>query len=142
MCYSAQIQADFERFVRKYGAVLSLRDFIKVYWERSENPKVKLPRALDAMFAGQRTDDSRELRALIEQFNQAESTRHEQELFKQRKRLADAQRTLASKPTKAAAESQRIATDKIERALERLASLRREVPSVEDGRIFPGWSRR
>ena len=35
----------------------------------------------------------------------------EQELFKQRKRLADAERTLQTKTTKAATESKRIATD-------------------------------
>jgi putative SOS response-associated peptidase YedK len=139
MCYSAQIQADHERFLRRYGAVLSLRDFVKIYWERNDNPKLKLPRALDAMLVGAPGDELRELRALVEQFNAAESTRLEQALFKQRRRLADAQRALATRATQAAAESQRIAADKIDRALERLASLRRPVPDVEDGRIFPGW---
>jgi putative SOS response-associated peptidase YedK len=53
--------------------------------------------------------------------------------------LADAERTLATKPTKAATESKRIATDKIEWALSKLSDLRRTELVDEDARIFPGW---
>ena len=34
MCYSAQIEADYRKFRRVYGAVLSLEDFVKLYWWR------------------------------------------------------------------------------------------------------------
>ena len=53
-------------------------------------------------------------------------------------RLADAERVLAAKPTKAAAESKRIATDKVRRDMGWLADLRRTEPKERDSRIFPG----
>src|SRR5690606_32897130 len=61
-----------------------------------------------------------------------------QEMFKQRKRLADAERALASKPTKKAAEDQRIAGGKVEAALRRLDALKRTTAEPGDARIFPG----
>lgn len=54
------------------------------------------------------------------------------------KRLADAERTLQTKTTKAALESKRIAGDKIEWALGKLSDLRRSELTDEDSRIFPG----
>ena len=62
----------------------------------------------------------------------------EQDLFKQRKRLADSERTLQAKPTKSATESKRIATDKIEWGMGKLSDLRRTELKDRDSRIFPG----
>jgi hypothetical protein len=45
----------------------------------------------------------------------------------------------STKTTKAATESRRIATDKVEWALGRLAALRRTELTDEDARIFLGW---
>jgi DNA-binding protein H-NS len=61
----------------------------------------------------------------------------EQELFKQRKRLADAQRKLQARETKAARNDERIATDKIAALVGKLSSLRSEQLRPEDSRIFP-----
>ena len=58
-------------------------------------------------------------------------------MFVQRKRLADAERKLQTKPTKAASESRRIAGDKIEAALARLSRLKATQPHPSDARIFP-----
>ena len=52
------------------------------------------------------TDDEREIKTLIDAFDAEQATKLEQELFKQRKRLADAERTLQTKTTKAALERQ------------------------------------
>jgi hypothetical protein len=60
-------------------------------------------------------------------------------LFAQRKRLADAERTLKTKQTKKALEDQRIATAKIEWHVEKLADFKRTDLNVEDQRIFPFW---
>ena len=62
----------------------------------------------------------------------------EQELFANRKRLADAERSLQVKETKKARENVRIAGNKIERAKVRLADLQRVEPKDRDSRIFPG----
>ena len=84
------------------------------------------------------TEEEREIKALIDAFNSAETTRVEQELFAQRKRLADAERTLATKATKAATDSKRIATDKISKAMTKLSDLQRKELKPRDSRIFPG----
>ena len=79
------------------------------------------------------------IKAAIDTFEAAETTRLEQELFKQRKRLAGAKRELTAKVTKAATESKRIATDKIERAIARLAYMRRTDPKDRDSRLYLGY---
>jgi hypothetical protein len=115
MCYSAQIEADYRKYVHMFGAQMSIREFARLYWERAEGSKANVPKAMDDAFSNPQTDEERKVKASIEKFNAAQLTKLEQELFRQRARLADAERALQSKATKAATESRRIATDKIER---------------------------
>ncbi len=93
---------------------------------------------IDAAFHAPQSDAEREIKALIDEFNTQQATKLEQELFKQRKRLADAERTLQTKVTKKAIDDVRIATDKIEWAKGKLADLSRVEPKERDARIFPG----
>ena len=125
--------------MRLWGADVSMKDFVRLYWDRAQGAKIKIPKAMDAAFAQPQTDEERQIKQLIDRFNAEQTTQLEQELFKQRKRLADAERTLLTKTTKAASESKRIATDKIEWALGKLSDLRRAELNDEDSRIFPGW---
>lgn len=138
MCYSAQIKADYLRFVRTFGARLDLQEFTRIYWERERGRAVKIPKAVDALFAQPRSDEEQCIKAMIDRFNQLQSSKLEEELFSQRKRLADAERSLQAKTTKAAAESKRIATDKIGAIMCRLDDLHRTELEPQDGRIFPG----
>lgn len=138
MCYSAQIKADFTRFIRQYGGDLKLEEFAKIYFERSSNPRIKIPKAVDAAFANPTTDQEREIKGLIDDFNAQQATVLEQDLFKQRKRLADAERLLQTKTTKKATEDVRIATDKIDRGRVKLADLSRTELLDRDARFFPG----
>lgn len=140
MCYSARIQADYLRFVRRHGAILSLKEFLDLFWRRAhEEATLKIPKAVEAMFIGSADEDARAIEAEIAAYATAQAARLEQELFKQRKRLADAQRTLQTKVTKSATESQRIATDKVGWLLGKLGDLKRSEPIDEDARFFPGW---
>jgi hypothetical protein len=138
MCYSAQIVADYRKFVRAFGARLSLREFAELYFERANGSKSKIPKAMDAAFADPQTEEQREIKAAVDRFNAEQATALEQELFRQRTRLADAERTLQTKTTKAATESKRIATDKIDATIRRLEDLRRTELEDRDSRIFPG----
>ena len=138
MCYSAQIKADYRRFVRTFGARIDLSEFVQLYWERQQGRAIAIPKAVDAMFNDAQTDDERRIKGMIDAFNKAQATRREQDLFKQRARLADAERSLQSKPTKAAAESKRIAINKIDALLSRIDDLQRIEPLERDARIFPG----
>ncbi|WP_146014103.1 hypothetical protein [Trinickia dabaoshanensis] len=53
MCYSAQIKADYQRFVRTFGARLDLQEFIRLYWEREQGRAIKIPKAVDALLGYQ-----------------------------------------------------------------------------------------
>jgi len=138
MCYSAQIQADYRKYVKTFGAHMDIEEFVRLYFERAEGSKAKIPKAVDDSFREPQTDAERQIKASIDRFNAEQTTKLEQELFKQRTRLADAERTLQSKVTKAATESKRIATDKIESSLRRLEDISRTEAQPRDSRIFPG----
>lgn len=127
MCYSAQVEADYLTYIRRFGAHLGIDDFYRLFYENARGAKLKYPKAMEAPFAHPKTDREREIKALIDEFHKAESMRLEQELFAQRKRLAEAERKLQGKPTKAAAESARIAGSKIDQALRRLEDLRQPI---------------
>lgn len=139
MCYSAQIQADYRKFVRTFGALVDIDEFARLFFERAEGvSKAKIPKAMEDAFATPETDAEQKIKAFIDQFNRDQTTKLEQDLFKQRKRLADAERTLLTKVTKAATESQRIATDKIAWTRGKLDDIQRNEPKPRDSRIFPG----
>lgn len=138
MCYSAQIEADYKKYVKMFGAAMSLREFAELYWEHGGR-ELKLPLAMEAAFSQAQTDDERNIQALIAETKALRATKLEQELFKQRTRLTDAERVLETKTTKAATESKRIATDKIDTAVRRLADLKRTTMKDSDSRIYPGW---
>lgn len=138
MCYSAQIQADYRRYVKMFGAQMDIREFARLFWERAEGSKAKIPKGMEDAFREPQSDDERQIKVFIDRFNTEQATALEQDLFKQRTRLADAERALQTKVTKAATESRRIATDKIDASLRRLDDLRRTTPKDRDSRIFPG----
>lgn len=138
MCYSAQVWASYRRFVRELGAKVDYETFYELYFRRLLDTVAKTPKAMDAAFAAPQNDDEARIKALIDQYDAQQAGQYEQELFKQRKRLADAERSLAQKSTKAALDHQRIATDKVQWLLGKLADLRRSEVRDTDSRIFPG----
>lgn len=139
MCYSAQVWASYKKYVRAWSADISIKDFVRLYWDRAQGAKIKIPKAMDAAFAEPQSHDEKQVHDFIVEFNAQQTVKLEQDLFRQRKRLADAERTLQTKTTKAATESKRIAADKITWTLGKLADLRRTELNDEDSRIFPGW---
>lgn len=139
MCYSAQVAADYRKYVQMFGAKVSLREFHETFVQRSEGAKLKMPKGMELAFSHPQAPIEHEIAALVEGFNGEQANRFETELFKQRKRLANAQRSLLSKETKKAREDERIATDKVRQLIGRLGDLRRTDPMERDSRIFPGY---
>lgn len=137
MCYSQQVILDFHRYQRQYGVKLSVRDFLALYQRRQRGERVLIPKGLDEAFLASSDPSLAEIRALVHEHLASESTRLEKLLFEQRTRLVEADRKLAIKTTKGAAESKRIASDKIEDAVMKLADLRRREAKPRDSRIFP-----
>ena len=139
MCYSAQVWADYRKYLNAFGVKIGIREFFELFWRDREKAKIKIPRAMEAPFADPQTDMERQIKEAIDAFNVHETARLEQEIFKQRKRLADAERNLATKLTKAASESKRIATAKVEANFRRLDDLKRSDLKEKDSRIFPQY---
>ncbi|RPD88760.1 hypothetical protein EGK76_00255 [Luteimonas sp. 100069] len=110
--------------------------YVKTFWwDRGRNPMAKAPRALireleqigpPALQANLREADAEALAQL------------EQEVFAQRRRVADAERKLATKVTKKAQDDVRIGTNKVEQAMDRMAMIKRTTAEPADSRIFPG----
>ena len=125
------------KYLRETGAEMDIDQFVEIFGARVSDSSIRVPRAVERWFDEPKTDGERQIKAFIDQYRAAEITKLERELFAQRKRLADAERTLASKPTKAAAESKRIAGNKIETAMTRLDRLKATKPHVAEARIFP-----
>jgi len=138
MCYSAQIEADYKKYVKMFCATMSIREFAELYWEHGGR-NLKAPLAMEVAFSGAQTDDERRIEALIAENNALRATKLEQEVFEQRTRLASAERILETKATKAAVESKRIASNKIDTAVRRIADLKRTTLKDADSRIYPGW---
>jgi putative SOS response-associated peptidase YedK len=138
MCYSAQILSSYKKYVRAFGADISLKEYYRDYWLRQQGAKIKIPKGMDADFYDAKTEDELAIKALIDQYDAKQIAKTEQEAFAQKKRLADAERNLQAKQTRKDLESQRIATDKISKAMTKLADLKRTEPKDRDSRIFPG----
>ncbi|MBV6416009.1 MAG: hypothetical protein CMLOHMNK_00536 [Steroidobacteraceae bacterium] len=137
MCYSGQLEAAYRRYVRATGAEIDFDQFEEVYGWRAADPAIRIPRAIDRWFEDPKSAPEQRIRELIDQYRGAMVTKLEAEIFAQRRRLADAERKLAAKPTRAATESRRIAGAKIEAALNRLPLFRGWQPTALDDRIFP-----
>lgn len=138
MCYSAQIKADYTRFVREYGARLSIKDFYDLFWRRLSDRKIQVPRGVEAAFESPLTEEEREVKSLIGQHAAAHAEELRLELMKQRQRLANAELKLATKPTKTAESERRISRNKIGTLEERIAQFERTELDASDLRIFPG----
>lgn len=140
MCYSAQIKADYTVFVRHHGAILSIKRFAELFWERRKDGGwTKLPKAMRDAFRHPASEESFELAKIVAEGDREQEQAYLSELEAQRERLAKAEVVLAGpKPTKKAAEDQRIARKKIEAAERNLDDLRRREPDPKDSRIYPG----
>src|ERR1700676_1079226 len=106
MCYSAQITADYRKYVHLYGADIDIDEFVRLFWDRRGGSKAKIPKAMEAPFLTPQNDaEKNRIKESITAFSAEQTSKLELDLFKQRTRLADAERTLLTKTTKAATES-------------------------------------
>lgn len=139
MCYSAQLNMRFKSLKEMLKAEADYAAFQRLYEARQSNDSIKIPKALDANFYDAKTPAEKRILALINEYQATKIKQHEEDLFKQKKRQADATRKLALKETKAARESQRIAANKIKWHIRKLDDLKRTKAEDKDSRIFPMW---
>lgn len=139
MCYSTQIYAEYKSYVRHFGAVLTIDQYVQRFWEQVGDDWVKkMAKAFRAWFDDPQDEEQARIRDAIADWERREITKLEQELFALAQRLAGAERTLQTRETKKALDDKRIATNKIAQAKTRLADLKRSEPKDKDARIFPG----
>lgn len=141
MCYSARIKADYQKFVREYGAVIDIQEFARLMFEkRQDGTWSMIPKAMRESLRVPSKETGFELAKIVAEGDRELEPGLRAELAKQRERLAGAEVKLASaKPTKKSAEDQRIASDKISMLELKLADLERRTVVDRDARIFPNW---
>jgi putative SOS response-associated peptidase YedK len=139
MCYSAMVEQQFKVFQRWKNSRLESGMFEDLFRRRVEDDSIKIARALEANYANPGTDQDRRIAQYIKEYYTRKTAEWQADLFRQKKRLADAERSLQHKQTKKALNDQRIAGNKIERYLARLADAERTALKAEDSRIFPFW---
>lgn len=119
---------------RLYGAKVDdafYQQTVKVRWWEG---LAKLPKALDDALLAR----GGEAAEYVQKWRDRRVDELTQELFAQKRRVADAERALQVKETKKAREDVRIGTDKMVKAQVALDDLRRREPLPRDSRIFPG----
>jgi putative SOS response-associated peptidase YedK len=137
MCYSALVRQNLAWLARRYGAEVAWELFEELFVRRLDDPDIQFARSLDVHLLQMEEPRARPIQAHIQQYRTNQARLWEQELFKQRTRLVDAQRKLRLKETKAARNDERIATDKLAALTGRLATLCSEQLTPADSRIFP-----
>jgi putative SOS response-associated peptidase YedK len=142
MCYSAMVEQHLRSLAREFRAEIDWDLFETLFRERLEHDDIKVARALEMNFTapaspGTESEFERRIRSFIDAHRRNVAESLEREVFKQRKRLVDARRSLEQKETKRAREEERIAQSKIESLLARIADGKRSEPQEEDPRIFP-----
>ena len=139
MCYSALVEQNLKHFARLARARVATDRFEELFHRRAQGEAIKLARALEGNFAQPESAAEQRIAADIRAFRAGQARQWETELFKQKKRLAEAERQLGVRVTRKAEENRRIAGSKTEWLLAKLAELRRTGPGTDDGRIFPLW---
>jgi len=137
MCFSARVRQDLKKLSRRYDTEVDWAAFEELYRRRAEGEDIKASRDLQRNFQHPETDVERRIAAYITQYLHAKRSEWESGVFAQKRRVAEAEESLARRESKKAREDIRIGTKKSQEFLDRLADLRRTEPNNEDARIFP-----
>jgi putative SOS response-associated peptidase YedK len=109
----------------------------KLFFRRLTEPGINVSRGFEANFDEPANEHERRIKEAIDEHRSRVAIKIEKDLFSQKTRLVNAQRSLKEKETKKAREDVRIATNKIAALSLKLSDLRGSDPKPEDDRIFP-----
>lgn len=137
MCYSAQLKMRFKSLQEMLKAEADYASFQRVFEARLSDDSIKIPKAVEANFYTAKTPAEKRIKDLIIEYQISRTKKLEAELFKQKKRFADAERRLKESETKKALEDKRISSNKIKWNLKKIADLKRTEIEDRDSRIFP-----
>ena len=137
MCYSAQVIQMARKLHRQLGIRIDYDEVERLFFRRLDDPTVNISRGFEANFDGPTNDQERRVKDAIDQHRSRTAAKFEKDLFSQKTRLVNAERSLGTKETKKAREDVRIATVKIATLSTKLSDLRSSDLKPEDNRIFP-----
>jgi putative SOS response-associated peptidase YedK len=115
---------------------MDIDQFAEIFGWRERTPTLRILRAVERWFDDPKGDGEQQIADLIARHNARHVTALEQEIFSQRKRVADAKRKLAIKHTKSAANDLRVGTAKMEKALRDLPLFKGRQAFALDARTF------
>jgi putative SOS response-associated peptidase YedK len=136
MCYSAQVVQMARKLSRQLGIQLDYAEVEKLFFRRIEE-QLNISRGFEANFDEPANAQERRIKAAIDEHRSKAATKIEKDLFSQKTRLVNAERSLKEKETKKAREDVRIATARIATLSTKLSALRSAELTPEDNRIFP-----
>jgi putative SOS response-associated peptidase YedK len=137
MCYSAQVVQMARKLSRQLGIRMDYAEVEQLFFRRIEDSAINVSRGFEANFDEPANDQERRIKAAIDEHRSITATRIEQDLFSQKTRLVNAERSLQEKETKKAREEVRIATSKIATLSTKLSDIHSSDLKPDDDRIFP-----
>ncbi len=137
MCVSAMEEQNLNKLARQRNAKANMDQFEALFQMRLADKRIKISKALELNFEEPRSAPEQRIKQSIGEYRIRQSQELQQELFKQKKRLGDAERKLKTKSTHQALEHQRIATHKIDALVRRIADVNRTELLERDSRFFP-----
>lgn len=142
MCYSAMAEQDLKKYGIRKGDWVDVARFRELIRRRTMGENIYIPKAMEANFLGEvKTAEEKEIKQLILDYRKVKVAEEQEKLFGFKKRLADAERKLSTKPTKAAQKEKEVCERQIDRTKLRLEKLESRDLTEGDSRIFPmGWA--
>src|SRR3984957_5445628 len=137
MCYSAQVVQMARKLSRQLGIRMDYGEGEHLFFRRIEDHAINVSRGFEANFDEPANDQERRIKAAIDEHRSKTATKIERDLFSQKTRLVNAERSLEEKETKKAREEGRIATRKIATLSTNLPDMRSPDLKPDDDRIFP-----
>jgi len=122
---------------RQLGIRLDYSEVERLFFRRLDDPGVNISRGFEANFDEPANDQERRIKAAIDEHRLKVAAKLEQDLFSQKTRLVNAERSLREKETKKAREEVRIATAKIAALSTKLSGLRSLEPKSRGQSHFP-----
>lgn len=137
MCYSAMVRQGIKNLQRHFKAGPDYGQIELIFHQCLQELSIRISRSFEANFDHPENAAERRIHDLIAEYRTKTATRWEKDHFAQKKRLADAERALAQKETRAAQESKRITTNTVDDLTRKLQDLKRTELKPRDSRIFP-----
>jgi putative SOS response-associated peptidase YedK len=136
MCFSAKVIHELKKLGIHFNAQIDYGILEELYELKEHGEKIKFTKAFEFNFSHPKNSQEKKISELIKKSQAAQLTQIEQDLFRQKERIATAERKLVSKPTKTALKEKEVAERQLSRLKSRLERLNSHELTEEDSRIF------